>query len=97
MESRVCPECSQGKHANCDDTAWDLDLDTRVTCECLEETHLRVWRHSRRGIVKGRHVRTSRDGEWVDILLAGDVEGARAEWFEGDVMTARLAFLVEVK
>jgi hypothetical protein len=31
---RCCPECAQGKHANCDGTAWDDAADTIGTCEC---------------------------------------------------------------
>lgn len=35
----VCPECVQGKHSNCDGTAWDFELDqlTACGCSCREE------------------------------------------------------------
>lgn len=33
---RPCPECSAGHHGNCDGTAWDDNLDTPVTCPCME-------------------------------------------------------------
>ena len=31
---RVCPECEQGKHGNCDGTAWNNDIDSVVDCAC---------------------------------------------------------------
>lgn len=30
----VCPECEQGKHANCDGWAWDFDADEKTQCQC---------------------------------------------------------------
>lgn len=30
----VCPECQQGKHGNCDTTAWDHITDTPTACSC---------------------------------------------------------------
>lgn len=34
--SWVCPECEQGKHRNCNGTAWDFDADELVPCGCTE-------------------------------------------------------------
>jgi hypothetical protein len=31
---RICPECAQGKHRNCDGTSWNEVLDSPDTCEC---------------------------------------------------------------
>lgn len=31
---KLCPECQQGKHFNCDGTAWDERTDARTECEC---------------------------------------------------------------
>lgn len=31
---RLCPECRDGKHRNCDGTAWDGETDSLSTCEC---------------------------------------------------------------
>lgn len=31
---RICPECAQGKHRNCDGTAWNDRTDLPDTCEC---------------------------------------------------------------
>lgn len=28
-------ECRDGKHANCDETAWDDELDMRCSCRCV--------------------------------------------------------------
>lgn len=36
----VCPECEQGKHSNCDGTAWDNEADAVVACGCAQEGHL---------------------------------------------------------
>jgi hypothetical protein len=33
-EAPLCPECRQGKHANC--TGWAFRKDDLVTCGCLE-------------------------------------------------------------
>ena len=36
------PECKQGKHRNCDGTAWDDDTDELASCRCtchFEPTH----------------------------------------------------------
>lgn len=30
----VCPECEQGKHGNCDGTAWDDNADAETECGC---------------------------------------------------------------
>ncbi len=30
----LCPECKQGKHANCDGTAWDKEVDAPTKCGC---------------------------------------------------------------
>ena len=35
----VCPECTQGKHGNCDGTAWDEARDEVALCHCTEEGH----------------------------------------------------------
>lgn len=35
----ICPECAQGKHRNCDGTAWDDQADERTTCACPDEAH----------------------------------------------------------
>ena len=32
--SNMCPECSDGKHKNCDGTTWSNDLDRLVPCDC---------------------------------------------------------------
>jgi hypothetical protein len=31
---RLCPECVQGKHGNCDGVAWNEALDREVDCVC---------------------------------------------------------------
>lgn len=31
---RICPECAQGKHRNCDGTAWNEQTDEIDTCQC---------------------------------------------------------------
>lgn len=33
----VCPECEQGKHRNCNGTAWDFDADELVPCGCPKD------------------------------------------------------------
>lgn len=33
-ESSVCPECREGKHRNCDGSAWSNMVDGRVGCSC---------------------------------------------------------------
>lgn len=38
-DSPVCPECAAEKHANCDGTAWDNELDCHVACECAARGH----------------------------------------------------------
>jgi hypothetical protein len=35
----VCPECQQGKHQNCDGTAWDNQADAPGTCHCPDPSH----------------------------------------------------------
>lgn len=35
-----CPECRQGKHANCTGWALDPDTDELVDCPCAEGGHL---------------------------------------------------------
>ena len=35
----ICPECFQGKHGNCDGTAYLIGAGEIVDCECLEGTH----------------------------------------------------------
>lgn len=35
----VCPECKQGKHANCDGEAWSDEIDGPVPCSCHEQGH----------------------------------------------------------
>jgi RecJ-like exonuclease len=31
---RACPDCEQGKHANCTGEAWDNDTDAPTACPC---------------------------------------------------------------
>jgi len=38
-EPRACPDCEQGKHRNCTDTAWDNEMDMLVPCPCAEAGH----------------------------------------------------------
>lgn len=35
----ICPECTQGKHGNCDGGAWDLDTDQPTACDCAASDH----------------------------------------------------------
>lgn len=35
----ACPECDQGKHGNCDGTAWDVEADDRIECPCAAAGH----------------------------------------------------------
>jgi hypothetical protein len=35
----VCPECTQGKHGNCDGTAWDNETDAPTHCACADHQH----------------------------------------------------------
>ena len=41
LPGRDCPECEQGKHANCDTTAWDNLTDQPSVCGCFKEGHAR--------------------------------------------------------
>jgi len=34
MTVRSCPDCEQGKHANCTGEAWDNDADAPTVCPC---------------------------------------------------------------
>ena len=34
MGVRSCPDCEQGKHANCTGDAWDNDTDAPTVCPC---------------------------------------------------------------
>lgn len=34
-----CPECTQGKHPNCDGTMWDNDKDELENCVCAQLDH----------------------------------------------------------
>lgn len=34
--TNICPECHDGKHRNCDGTAWDFDKDELTECECAQ-------------------------------------------------------------
>lgn len=38
-EDRICPECQQGKHQNCDGLAWDFIDDKLTNCDCDETAH----------------------------------------------------------
>ena len=38
-ERRDCPDCEQGKHANCDNTSWDNATDSLVACPCDQRGH----------------------------------------------------------
>lgn len=33
-EPPICPECRDGKHRNCDGTAWHEEMDVRTRCRC---------------------------------------------------------------
>lgn len=37
MNGPTCPECDQGKHGNCDGTAWDFAEDEPTICCCTHE------------------------------------------------------------
>lgn len=37
--SAMCPECQQGKHGNCDGTAWDNHQDEPAPCACAAAGH----------------------------------------------------------
>lgn len=38
-EVKPCPECVQGKHANCGGQTWDTIKDEPVPCPCAEAGH----------------------------------------------------------
>lgn len=35
----ICPDCKQGKHANCDSGAWDEKNDRPTPCRCWVQAH----------------------------------------------------------
>lgn len=35
----ICRECREGKHVNCDGTAWSVTLDQSVECDCEDLSH----------------------------------------------------------
>lgn len=36
---RLCRECRDGKHVNCDGVAWNEEIDAPDTCQCSDEFH----------------------------------------------------------
>lgn len=38
----ICPECRDGKHRNCDDTALDPITDIITDCRCEHPDHMEV-------------------------------------------------------
>lgn len=40
MTALTCRECTEGKHGNCDGTAWDNDADAAVACLCDDQQHV---------------------------------------------------------
>lgn len=36
VQGWTCPECVQGKHGNCDGTAWDDERDCLTICSCMD-------------------------------------------------------------
>lgn len=38
----ICPECLQGKHDNCDSSAWNMEADDLDVCACWKEGHVSV-------------------------------------------------------
>lgn len=34
-----CRECAEGKHPNCDGTAWDNEADAPAECTCPDRGH----------------------------------------------------------
>lgn len=36
----VCRECAEGKHDNCDKTAWNFDKDESDSCYCTNKRHI---------------------------------------------------------
>lgn len=39
MSAAICPECTQGKHVNCDGTAWCIETDFPCPCDCWAAGH----------------------------------------------------------
>ena len=39
MDARSCPDCEQGKHANCTGQAWDNYIDDFTVCPCHQAGH----------------------------------------------------------
>jgi hypothetical protein len=39
MSAAICPECTQGKHDNCDGASWDDETDGPAVCPCWEVDH----------------------------------------------------------
>lgn len=40
MDAPICPECRDGKHRNCDGTAWDDLRDQAASCTCAHHEPL---------------------------------------------------------
>lgn len=53
------------------------------------------WKHSRKGLIEGKIIKD--DGEWVDIKLKNYVSGINREWYKGETITVRKAFLTRIK
>lgn len=39
LRGSICPECRNGKHQNCDGTAWDDVADEATACDCAAHDH----------------------------------------------------------
>lgn len=64
-----CPECRQGKHGNCDGTAWDDATDAPAGCPCAAHNHSTVCRHC------GRQVHQPTDSYWQSGLCLPCLHG----------------------
>lgn len=49
----ICKECREGKHVNCDGTAWSNELDTAAPCTCPDREHQRPTAEKDAGRAKG--------------------------------------------
>lgn len=38
-DTHVCPECRDGKHRNCEGTAWSDETDSPTSCACVGRGH----------------------------------------------------------
>lgn len=90
-----CRECSEGKHGNCDGTAWSNELDAPAPCTCPDPSHAKAEPTAEFDAGRAARLRAIAEaatpGIWDAVVLGSEGYEVRAPNLDSPIRRLRIA------